>query len=114
MPLKRIPIPNRVELEDEGRTLVLGWPDGHEDRVPAFELRALCPCARCVDEITGDRIIRPADVNPAVRAVEVGRVGRYALQITWSDGHSTGIYPYERFLGGDFRLPPEGPPAERS
>ena len=34
----------------------------------------------------------PADI----RALSVKPVGRYGLQINWSDGHSTGIYTFDR------------------
>lgn len=36
--------------------------------------------------------------KPAARPLRAELVGRYALQIFWSDGHSTGIYtfPYLR------------------
>jgi DUF971 family protein len=34
----------------------------------------------------------PADVHP----LRIESVGRYALQITWSDGHASGIYPFRR------------------
>jgi DUF971 family protein len=34
----------------------------------------------------------PEDITP--RALQ--SVGRYAIQIEWSDGHDTGIYPFER------------------
>jgi ATP-binding protein involved in chromosome partitioning len=33
----------------------------------------------------------PEDVYPE----SIHYVGRYALQFMWSDGHSTGIYPFE-------------------
>jgi DUF971 family protein len=31
-----------------------------------------------------------------VRPVAIRPVGRYAIQIDWSDGHTTGIYPFDR------------------
>jgi DUF971 family protein len=34
----------------------------------------------------------PADVRP----LRIQPVGRYAIQIDWSDGHTTGIYPFRR------------------
>ena len=72
------------------------WQDGHESVYPARELRLACPCAGCVDEMTGAvRVIAtgvPQDVHP----LRVDLVGRYAISITWSDGHTTGIYTFER------------------
>ena len=38
----------------------------------------------------------PASVPADVRPQKIEAVGRYALQIEWSDGHNTGIYPYDR------------------
>jgi DUF971 family protein len=34
-----------------------------------------------------------------VVATKYQMVGRYAISFAWSDGHSTGIYPYEYLLG---------------
>ena len=41
----------------------------------------------------------PEDVHP----LRISTVGRYAIQIEWSDGHGSGIYPFSRLreLGGD-------------
>jgi DUF971 family protein len=79
----------RVQLLDDG-ALLLEWSDGHQTVLSAEFLRTECPCAACRD--------RPAGLAPPPgRLIRFGPVGRYALQLTWSDGHSTGIYPY-RFL----------------
>jgi len=37
----------------------------------------------------------PADVHP----LQIRPVGRYAIQIDWSDGHQSGIYPFRRLRG---------------
>ena len=37
----------------------------------------------------------PASVDPGVYPLEIEYVGRYALRFQWSDGHSTGIYPFD-------------------
>ena len=34
----------------------------------------------------------PEDVKP----LRIESVGRYAIQIAWSDGHESGIYPFVR------------------
>ena len=59
-------------------------------------LRQLCPCAGCVDELTGVRTLRPEAVDEGVYPTAIHYVGRYALQFVWSDGHSTGIYTFDR------------------
>ena len=53
-------------------------------------------CASCGDEWTGDERIDADSVPEDVHPVSIESVGRYAIQIHWSDDHSTGIYPFER------------------
>jgi len=108
--LKRIPIPTGIAIADEGSTVVVTWPGGRVDRLGAFELRAVCPCARCVDEVTGERTLELVDLDPDLRAEAVGRVGRYALAIRFSDGHETGIYTYEALF--EKTLLPDAPGKE--
>ena len=96
MALKRTPIPQDIEFPDEGRTIRITWDGGRIVSFASFDLRAECPCASCVEELTGKRILRREDVDPQVAATGFARIGRYALQFQWSDGHSTGIYSYSR------------------
>jgi len=80
----------------DGR-VVLTFNDGRVLSVKAFDLRAHCPCAGCVSEVTGKRMLDinkiPADIAPR----EILPLGNYAVGINWSDGHSSGIYPYSLF-----------------
>lgn len=75
---------------------MIEWSDGHVSRYEVRALRLACACARCVDEWTGEERIDDASVPADVRPRKVRPVGRYAIQIDWSDGHDTGIYPFER------------------
>ena len=54
-----------------------------------------CPCARCVAEFTRRRILTEEMVEEGVYPTAIKYVGRYALRFFWSDGHNTGIYPYD-------------------
>ena len=81
--------------------LAITWQDGHESVYPVRELRLACGCAVCVDEWTGEERLDPASVPADVRPLKLESVGRYALQIQWSDGHETGIYPYRRLRALD-------------
>jgi DUF971 family protein len=102
MALKQTPIPGPVDIASDGSALRLGWPGGETTVHDPFTLRALCPCAMCVDENTGVRTLRPNQVDPGVRLTAAGRVGRYALTLRFSDGHSTGIYAYEKLRDGTY------------
>ncbi len=72
------------------------WADGRETIFPARKLRLSCPCAGCVEEMTGRVMITDSDVPEDVQPLSIQPVGRYAIQILWSDGHNTGIYTWER------------------
>ena len=91
------PIPHAINRQDDG--LRIEWNQaGHEGFFPAYELRLACPCAACVEEMSGRPILDPRSVPPDVRPVSLALVGAYGLRIQWSDGHSTGIYTFERLL----------------
>jgi DUF971 family protein len=75
--------------------LQIEWGDGAVSELEPRTLRLLCPCAGCVDELTGVRTLQPEAVGEDVYPTAIHYVGRYALQFVWSDGHSTGIYTFE-------------------
>lgn len=88
--------PTPLEIEKLGdRAMRIVWDDGHVSDYPNPALRFGCSCAQCIDEWTGERRLEfrtiAADIHPT--ALEL--VGNYAVQITWSDGHATGIYSYD-------------------
>lgn len=76
--------------------LLIRWADGAESIYPVRALRLACGCASCVDEWSGENRLDPASVPTDVHPLAIEPVGRYAIQIEWSDGHATGIYPFER------------------
>lgn len=78
----------------DGREIHVVWADGHRSVFPNASLRERCPCAGCVHELTGQRLLDPRTVPPDIRADEIALVGRYAVRIRWSDGHATGLYTF--------------------
>lgn len=80
--------PTRVEVQ---------WDDGHTTAYSAAELRRLCPCAQCVNEMTGVRVLDPAAVPDDMTQRDVTLIGNYALGVRFADGHQTGIFTF-RFL----------------
>ena len=90
-------VPSPAQIEQEGpRQLAITWEDGVKSVYPVRELRLACACAHCVDEWTGEGMLDPDTVPEDVHPLSVQSVGRYAIQIRWSDGHDTGIYPFDR------------------
>ena len=86
--------PTKIDVHPDA--FFIAWDDGAECTYPNRYLRGNCGCAECVSETTGQRMVDESMVAPNVQAVQVGPVGNYAIQIVWSDGHSTGIYPFTR------------------
>jgi DUF971 family protein len=103
----RATTPRDLGVPADGGTLRIVWLDGHVTQIPLVTLRRECPCATCQHEREqnrargaggerpdGLRVIR----GPSLSDLGIARtdpVGRYAVQITWTDGHSTGIYSFD-------------------
>lgn len=87
--------PDVIGPTEDGTRLRISWKDGCVSEYVPRGLRLACPCAGCVDEMSGVRTLAPDAVDEGVYPTAIHYVGRYALQFVWSDGHSTGIYTYE-------------------
>ena len=89
-----------AEIRQHGeRQLAIRWADGALSLFDVRELRLACACASCVDEWSGQARLDPASVPEDTRPLRISPVGRYAIQIDWSDGHDTGIYSFQRLRG---------------
>jgi ATP-binding protein involved in chromosome partitioning len=87
-------VPRRIRRTDEG--LEIEWEPDHVAQFPARGLRLACPCAACVEEMSGRPLLDPASVPADVRPLAVSLVGTYGIRVQWSDGHGTGIYTFAR------------------
>jgi len=86
------------EIKQQGDAgLRITWADNHVSRYSAAGLRRACPCAQCVNEWTGQRVLKPETISQELTITDLSIVGRYALNFRWSDGHETGIYSF-RYL----------------
>lgn len=99
--------PQSIRRDHPAGVLHIAWHDGLEVAVPYRKVRASCGCARCVDEVTGERLVDIDDIDPNVIANELQAVGSYAIRILWSDGHNTGLFtwPQLRALSEDASSP---------
>ena len=92
-----------------GQGVDITWSDGHSSHFDFPYLRTECPCAMCNDErmkknnapsfaaagpVAGLGPSLPM-FKPKVTARKANAMGNYAIQIDFSDGHSTGIYSFD-------------------
>ncbi|MDP2362833.1 MAG: DUF971 domain-containing protein [Ignavibacteria bacterium] len=79
----------------EKKELQIIWDDGSEDLLNLKQLRKLCPCATCLAERDKQsKMYIPLFAENQITVKSLNQVGNYAIQITWNDGHNTGIYEY--------------------
>lgn len=88
--------PREIKQNDD-QTVRITWADERECYFKAAELRRVCPCAQCVNEWTGERMLQPERISDELEFNNLSIVGRYALNFRFSDGHETGIYSF-RYL----------------
>lgn len=98
----------RVITRSDPTKITIEWEDGHETALSTAQLRSICPCAACVDELSGVRRHDPSSVAADLEHKNVALVGNYALTIRFADGHDTGIYPFTFLRDQDPSAPPHG------
>jgi len=95
---EQAPYPTEIQRDDNGMMRIL-WNDGHECRYTYERLRQACPCATCRDAKVQQQAdpfnILDLGATARLTPTQISAVGHYALNIEWSDGHHTGIYPWQ-------------------
>ena len=96
---KNTPTPQDITLHNQSRVLEIAFSDGKTFRLP-FELMRVCsPSAEVQGHGPGQAVLQTGKREVTVVALEP--VGNYAVQPTFSDGHSSGIFSWDYlyFLG---------------
>jgi DUF971 family protein len=88
-----------LNFEVIGGELAIRWAEGGETFVELERLRRHCPCAGCKGEmdVMGNLYKGPESrLTPdSFRLKGIQRVGGYALQPIWADGHASGLFSFE-------------------
>ena len=82
-------------IEESDSEVSITWSDAAETRYSAPQLRRSCPCASCVNEWTGEKILQGSQIPDDLKFNHISIVGRYALNFHFSDGHDTGIFSFK-------------------
>ncbi len=88
-------IPTQIEPY-RPTTLYLAWKHGENFALAYREIRLACPCPQCIEKYTGKRMVIPESIHPEICPLQVQWIGKYGIQMNWSDGHDLSIYPYDR------------------
>lgn len=95
------PRPTDIQLHQKSRILEISFDDGTVFKLPCELLRVYSPSAEVRGHGPGQEILQVGKEN--VNITDVEAVGRYAVKLTFSDGHDTGIFDwgYLYRLGAD-------------
>lgn len=87
--------PESIEVSKDIE-LSVTYQDGYVARFDLVPLRQGCPCATCRDLRDRGGESWPSPTSPLPLRIERAELhGAWGLNITWNDGHATGIYPFE-------------------
>lgn len=93
------PWPIELRLSKDRRALTIAFDDTASFAIPAEMLRVLSPSAEVQGHSPEQR--KTVGGKAAVEVTAIQPIGRYAVRLTFSDGHNTGIFTwgYLRKLG---------------
>lgn len=87
------PQPTEVKLHQKSRVLELSFADGKTFQLPCEFLRVYSPSAEVRGHGPGQEVLQAG--KRTVEITQIEPAGSYAIQLTFSDGHDTGIYSWE-------------------
>ena len=90
---KGVPPPTEIKLHQKSRVLEIAFADGATFRLPCEFLRVYSPSAEVRGHGPGQEVLQTGKKDVEILRIEP--VGQYAVQLHFSDGHSTGIYSWD-------------------
>jgi DUF971 family protein len=87
------PQPTGITLHQQSRSLEISFADSSTFNLPYEYLRVHSPSAEVKGHAPGEEVLQVGKRNVGIK--DVAPAGSYALQITFDDGHDTGIFSWE-------------------
>jgi DUF971 family protein len=90
---KDTPTPQDITVHSASRVLEVAFSDGERFRIPFELMRVYSPSAEVQGHGPGQETLQTGKRDVDITALEA--VGNYAVQPTFSDGHSSGIFSWD-------------------
>ncbi|KIO50076.1 gamma-butyrobetaine hydroxylase-like domain-containing protein [Nitrosospira sp. NpAV] len=90
---KDTPNPTEIKLHRKSRLLEISFESGKTFQIPCEFLRVYSPSAEVRGHGPGQEVLQIGKKNVNINHIEP--VGNYAIQLTFSDGHNTGLYSWD-------------------
>jgi len=90
---KTTPVPTEIKLHQLSRQLEITFNNGTRFELPYEFLRVYSPSAEVRGHGPGQEVLQVGKKDIAIKGIEP--VGSYAVTLTFSDGHDTGIYSWD-------------------
>ncbi len=85
--------PTEIKLHQQSRLLEVSFANGKTFSFPCEFLRVYSPSAEVRGHGPGQEVLQVGKKNVAITHIEP--MGGYAIQLSFSDGHDTGIYSWD-------------------
>ena len=86
-------IPTEIKLHQASRKMEIAFDNGTRFELPYEFLRVYSPSAEVRGHGAGQEVLQLGKKNIEIKSIEP--VGTYAVLLTFSDGHNTGIYSWD-------------------
>lgn len=87
------PQPIDIKLHQKSRVLEISFADGRSFQLPCELLRVYSPSAEVRGHGPGQEVLQAGKKDVGITHIEPA--GSYAVQLSFSDGHDTGIYSWD-------------------
>ena len=93
------PTPQAMTVHNQSRVLEISFSDGTEFRISFELMRVYSPSAEVMGHGPGQEVLQSGKKDVGLTGLDP--VGNYAVQPTFTDGHSSGIFSWDYlyFLG---------------
>ncbi|MCK9283965.1 MAG: DUF971 domain-containing protein [Rhodocyclaceae bacterium] len=88
-----IPVPVEIKLHRQSRMMEISFADGALFTLPFEYLRVYSPSAAVRGHGAGQEVLQTG--KRTVDILGIDPVGNYAVKLTFSDGHDSGLYSWD-------------------